>query len=258
MNSNNWNTWRSYLEELVDPKSVDTSTLISKTSLSEDIWTKNEQLKPEILQAALRIAKEYFEDLKLDPNIKIKDITLTGSLASYNWSDMSDFDLHILIDFKDLDNDELIEDYLRQKSRVWNMTHKILLKGFEVEIYIQNTNEPHYSAGEYSLMNNRWNKRPTRTKINIDYQTVKQKAAGIMDQIDDAYDMYAEKDFLQAKQFGDAIMERLKRYRKSGLETGGIYSVENLVFKVLRRNDYLEKLSNVRTDSYDALMGVNQ
>ena len=82
MNSNNWNTWRTYLEELADPQSVDTSTLLSKTSLSEDIWTKNEQLKPEILQAALRIAQEYFQDLELDPNIKIKDITLTGSLAS--------------------------------------------------------------------------------------------------------------------------------------------------------------------------------
>ena len=57
---------------------------------------------------------------------------------------------------------------------------------------------------------------------------------------------------------GDAIMERMKRYRKAGLESGGIYSVENLVFKVLRRNDYLEKLNNIRTDSYDALMGVNQ
>ena len=125
MNSNNWNTWRSYLEELVDPKSVDTSTLISKTSLSEDIWTSNQQLKPDILQAALSIANEYFEDLKLDPNIKIKDITLTGSLASYNWSDMSDFDLHILIDFKDLGDRDLVEDYLRQKSRIWNLTHKI-------------------------------------------------------------------------------------------------------------------------------------
>ena len=107
-------------------------------------------------------------------------------------------------------------------------------------------------------MENRWLKRPVRSKINVDYQTVKEKAARIMDEIDDAYDMFAEKDFLQAKQSGDAIMERLKRYRKAGLESGGIYSVENLVFKVLRRNDYLEKLSNIRTDSYDALMGVNQ
>jgi len=258
MNSNNWNSWKTYLQELSDPQFVDTSTLLSKSSLSEDIWTKNEQIKPEILQAALRIAQEYFEDLRLDPNIKIKDITLTGSLASYNWSDVSDFDLHILIDFKQLENRELLEDYLRQKSRIWNMTHKILLKGFEVEIYVQDINEPHYTAGEYSLMNNRWVKRPTRSKMNIDYQTVKEKAARIMDEIDDTYDMFAEKDFLQAKESGDAIMERLKRYRKAGLESGGIYSVENLVFKVLRRNDYLEKLSNIRTDSYDALMGVNQ
>ncbi|HCI72237.1 MAG TPA: hypothetical protein DHV30_17215 [Balneola sp.] len=258
MNSNNWNTWRTYLEELADPQSVDTSTLLSKTSLSEDIWTKNEQLKPEILQAALRIAQEYFQDLELDPNIKIKDITLTGSLASYNWSDMSDFDLHILIDFNELTNRDLLEDYLRQKSRIWNITHKILLKGYEVEIYVQDTNEPHYTAGEYSLMNNRWNKRPFLGKMNIDYQTVKQKAAKIMDEIDDAYDLFAEKDFLEAKEAGDAIMERLRRYRKAGLESGGIYSIENLVFKVLRRNNYLEKLSNVRTNSYDSLMGVNQ
>tara|TARA_R100000995_G_scaffold44203_1_gene20722 strand:- start:2155 stop:2931 length:777 start_codon:yes stop_codon:yes gene_type:complete len=258
MNSNNWNTWRTYLEELIDPKSVDTSTLLSKTSLPEDLWTKNEHLKPEILQAALKIANEYFEGLKLDPNIKIKDITLTGSLASYSWSDMSDFDLHILINFNDLGNKDLLKDYLNQKSRIWNMIHKILLKGFEVEIYVQDTNEPHYSAGVYSLMENRWLQRPTRSRINVDYQTVKEKAARIMEDIDDAYDTYAEKDFLQAKQAGDAIMERLKRYRKAGLESGGIYSVENLVFKVLRRNDYLEKLNNIRTDSYDALMGVNQ
>ena len=94
--------------------------------------------------------------------------------------------------------------------------------------------------------------------MNVDYQMVREKAARIMNEIDDAYDMFAEKDFLQAKESGDAIMERLKRYRKSGLESGGIYSVENLVFKVLRRNDYLEKLNNIRTDSYDAFMGVDQ
>ena len=123
MNSNNWNTWRSYLEELIDPKSVSTSTLLSKSSLSEEIWTSNDQIKPEILPAALKIAREYFEDLKLDPNVKIKDITLTGSLASYNWSEMSDFDLHILIDFSQLQNRDLLEDYLRQKSIVWNILH---------------------------------------------------------------------------------------------------------------------------------------
>jgi hypothetical protein len=37
------------------------------------------------------------------------------------------------------------------------------------------------------------------------------------------------------------------------LETVGAYSVENLAFKVLRRNDYLEKLSGAKREAYDSL-----
>jgi len=90
MNSNNWNTWRTYLEELIDPKSVDTSTLLSKTSLPEDLWTKNEHLKPEILQAALKIANEYFEGLKLDPNEYI-GIKKTDSTTKTDESGIDEF-----------------------------------------------------------------------------------------------------------------------------------------------------------------------
>ena len=121
MNSNNWNSWKNYLEELADPQFVDTSSLLSKKTLPPELWTKNEQINPEVLHAAMRIAQDYFEDLKLDPNVRIKDITLTGSLATYNWSDMSDFDLHILIDFNKLSDRSLLEDYLGQKSRNWKV-----------------------------------------------------------------------------------------------------------------------------------------
>ena len=79
-----------------------------------------------------------------------------------------------------------------------------------------------------------------------------------MEDIDDAYDLYAEKDYLLAKESAEALMEKIKRYRKSGLEAGGIYSVENLVFKVLRRNDYLKKLSSIKTLAYDSSMSLNE
>ena len=36
----------------------------------------------------------------------------------------------------------------------------------------------------------------------------------------------------------------------------GEYSVENLAFKTLRRNGYLEKLSNAKTDAYDKMMSI--
>ena len=158
MDLNNWNNWKQYLEELADPQFVDTSSLVSKKTLAPQIWQRN-TLNPEVLDVALRISRDFFDNLNLPNNPQIVDIILTGSLASYNWSDMSDFDLHILLDFRKLKNKELLTDYFKEKTRSWNKTHNILLKGYEVELYIQDSNEPHVSSGIYSLMENRWLKR---------------------------------------------------------------------------------------------------
>ena len=257
MDSNNWNNWKLYLEELADPQFVDTSSLVSKKTLAPQIWQKN-TLNPEVLDSALRVSRDFFDNLNLPNNPQIVDIILTGSLASYNWSDMSDFDLHILLDFRKLKNKELLTDYFKEKTRSWNKTHNILLKGYEVELYIQDSNEPHVSSGIYSLMENRWLKRPVNYRLDINYELVKEKAARLMEEIDSAYDSYAEKDYLLAQESSEALMQKIKRYRKSGLESGGIYSVENLVFKVLRRNEYLKKLSSIKILAYDALMSLNE
>ena len=39
--------------------------------------------------------------------------------------------------------------------------------------------------------------------------------------------------------------------RQSGLESGGEFSVENIVFKVLRRNGMLDRLYDIKTVAYD-------
>ena len=249
-------SWKSFLEELAEPQFVDTSSLISKKTLQPNLW-HNDKLNPDVLEAAVRIANDFFNSLDLD-NVQIKDIILTGSLASYNWSDMSDFDLHILLDFTQLPEQKIMIDYFKEKTANWNRTHNILIKGFEVELYIQDSNEPHVASGIYSLMENRWLKRPSKYKLDIDYDLVKEKSARLMEDIDDTYDLYAEKDYLLAKETAERLMEKIKRYRKGGLETGGIYSIENLVFKVLRRNDYLKKLSSIKTLAYDASMSLNE
>ena len=170
---------------------------------------------------------------------------------------MSDVDLHLLIDFSKLKDLPLMEDYFKEKGRNWNNTHKILIKGYEVEVYIQDANEPHYANGIYSILNNRWIKEPSSFRAEIDYETIKRKAAEKMDAIDAVYDAYAEKDYKIALQAAESLMDRIRKYRRAGLQTDGINSVENLVFKVLRRNDYLRKLSSLKILSYDRLMSVN-
>jgi len=248
--------WKKYLEELADPQFVDVSSLKPRDTLEPQLWERG-KLKPEIVDALYDIAKEFFETLKLDPSIRMSDVTLTGSLATYNWSDYSDADLHILIDFNELKQREMAEDYFKQKIQNWNRTHKILIKGFEVEIYIQDSTEPHHANGVYSIMDDRWIKEPSRWDVQVDYDTIKKKAAHLMEQIDGVYDSYAEKDYKLALRSAEELMERLKKYRRTGLSTKGINSVENLVFKVLRRNDYIKKLASLKILAYDKTMSVN-
>ena len=250
------NAWKEYLEELVDPDNIDVVSLKQKENLNSDFW-EGDKLNPKILEALYSIAKEFFQSLKLDPEVKIDDVTLTGSLSSYNWSKVSDVDLHILIDFKKLNNSELVQDYFRQKTFNWNHKHKILIKGHEVELYIQDSSEPHHALGVFSIKDDRWIQKPSKYNVRVDYEAVRKKASDLMERIDNVYEEFSEKKYSKARKLADRLMEKIRKYRKSGLEKDGVYSVENLVFKVLRRNDYIQKLSSLRIMSYDKSKSLN-
>jgi len=52
------------------------------------------------------------------------------------------------------------------------------------------------------------------------------------------------------------LKDKLKEYRKSGLEKEGEYSYENLVFKFLRRSKIIEKLYDVVNKQSDKELSV--
>ena len=91
--------------------SANTITFEYHKELNPNIWTDN-KLNPEIREKLLEIAAAFVDYLDLD--VDIEDITLTGSLANYNYTKYSDFDLHILTDYKqyDVDKDLLKDTYL--------------------------------------------------------------------------------------------------------------------------------------------------
>ena len=67
--------------------------------LNSKIWEKfgnSVRMEPIVRTRLLEIANEFIDFL--DVEIMVSDIILTGSLANYNWSKYSDFDIHILID----------------------------------------------------------------------------------------------------------------------------------------------------------------
>ena len=52
--------------------------------------------------------------------------------------------------------------------------------------------------------------------------------------------------------------EKVKKLRQSGFEKEGVYSVENLAFKLLRNNGILDQLSAVKVNSYDKMMSIDE
>ena len=245
--------WRKYLTEL---DNFDLSTFKLKESLSPEIWT-NETLKPEIAQKLMEITNDFWNGLNLK-HVDIVDIIITGSIANYNWTKMSDIDLHILVNFADVDeNIELVEAYFRNVRANWNRTHDIRIKGHEVEMYVQEASEPHVSTGVYSLFRDEWETTPAYQEVAIDEAQVVRKADCLMDLIDDVKEVYEAGKYVEAHEEAKRLMSKIRIFRRCGLEHGGEFSPENLAFKVLRRNGYLGKLVDIRSNSYDYMMSLN-
>ena len=56
----------------------------------------------------------------------------------------------------------------------------------------------------------------------------------------------------------EELRKKLKEFRQGGLESGGEYSYENLTFKLLRRNGYIEKLLKLKTELIDKKLSITQ
>jgi len=228
----------------------------TRNQLNSDIWLLNSssiKMKPQIRESLLEIANSFIEFLGFD--LFVQDITMTGSLANYNWSDFSDVDLHILYNFNDtLDQEDLFKDLFKLKKTVFNSTHDISVKGFEVELYVQDSNEPHFSSGVYSVLFDKWIVEPEKVSTNIDTKLLFDKAQCWMEKIDSLIDEYEGEETEETIEKISNLQDKIKDYRGVGLEKGGEYSYENLVFKFLRRNGYIQKLFDFKNDTIDNLL----
>ena len=250
---------KKFVNEQNDPDDVDLSSFEFHDELNKDFWNQeDDKLDPEIRQKLIAIANDFWNSLEVG-DAEYDDITFTGSLAAHNYSQFSDVDLHLLVDFSDVDDKvDLVREYFNAMKSIWNRLHDILIKGYEVEIYVQDINDPHEAQGLYSVLNDDWLKKPVLDKQDFDKDNVRKKAAGLMDQIDRLEPLIEEGKYEEAEKYADKLKAKIRKMRKTGLETVGAYSVENLAFKVLRRNGYLEKLSDAKREAYDKMLSIKE
>lgn len=228
-----------------------------KDNLNPKVWD-NFEIDPDVREQLLEIAQDFYEKIEIDADVM--DIVLCGSLSNFNWSERySDFDLHIIINFKDVDeNYELVDKFCDYAKKIWNKNHEIFIKGYEVEIALQdilNLKEGIKNSnmgGIFSLLNNKWIKKPIKIDFEIDESLILSKAKTIMSKVDDIKEELKEDKLEASEEKISKVWKKIKELRQSGLSSeGGEYSVGNLVFKLLRRNGYISKIMELKRKTYD-------
>ena len=231
------------------------SSFGTKDTLNPTIWndvdSDTPNLKPEIRKALLMIAGEFLEFL--GENIFVDDVRFTGSLANFNWSKFSDIDLHLYVDFEQFEPEdrEVYKELFNLKKTLFNTTHDIRIKGYDVELYAEDISESHFSTGVFSVLFDEWVHKPEKENVKIDKDMLMSKAKSMMDKIDNLIEETKNDDYEKAVKQIDTFKDKLKKYRSSGLEKDGEFSYENLVFKFLRRNGYIEKLFDFKNKLMD-------
>lgn len=217
-------------------------------TLSPKIWTADKKLKPEVAKKLKEIAEAFIDFLDV-PRNAIKDIVVTGSMASYNYTPQSDIDLHLLVDFDKVHKDcPIVGDFLISKKSEFNSNHDIFIYGIPVEVYAESIDNDNVHNGLYSLTTSSWIDEPKKLKPLDNDVAVKAKY----------------KEFVEAAKnvkdgdVADKLIQKIKRMRKSGLAKEGEFSVENLVFKKLRNDGTIGKLMDIKKENIDKELSLKE
>ncbi len=210
-------------------------------SESSNIVTVNRQLNPKIWQDGKLdleveskledIARAFEEFIGVDLNVV--DYTITGSNANYTWTEHSDLDLHLIVKGEVTD---AARELFNAKKALWAEQHTITIKGLPVECYVQGENEEHHSTGVYSIVKSQWLVEPKKIKPEVDDSAVEAKKDSMIHDIETAL---LSKDLEKIR----TVKDRINKMRKAGLERAGEWSVENLVFKILRNLGLIDQLA---------------
>ena len=256
------NRLNEVLEE-IDAEDINLKSFDVQSELNPDIWHNN-KIDSNVRIKLLDIAHDFIETLAVRW-VEPKDIVLTGSLANYNWSSYSDIDVHILVEYSEVYKDkDFVEDYFKAKKDLWNETHEDLtIYGFPVEVYVDDMDSPAHSSGVYSLVTNKWIKEPkdlSDARFNREYvMLVSAKYMTLIDELVAKYNLCDDKEKLgKLRELAEKIFHKLRDKRKAGLETEACeMSSGNIIWKLLRREGYLDKVWNLIDDAYNEIHSIS-
>ena len=214
--------------------------------LNPKIWNEDNTLKIEVGNKLQEIANAFIDYLSI-PQESIKDIRITGSSANYNYTEHSDLDLHIIVDYDKVHNDcPLVEGYLWSHKSNFNSNHDIHIYDIPVELYAEDSEQEAVSNGVYSLLENKWIKEPRKIPPTNNDSAVFTKYDELKEAIDKCDD----------SEVASQLLDKIYEMRKSGLSEEGELSTENLAFKLLRNEGLIDKLKQMKKEDIDRQLSL--
>jgi hypothetical protein len=219
------------------------------TELNPALWD-GKTMRPEVREALLKIADDFKTFMGID-DLALEDITVSGSNAAFSYTPHSDIDLHLLVDFSKLNPDEVYQELFNAKKYQYNDQHDIKIRGYDVELYVQDSNKPVRSLGEYSLVKNDWTRIPVQRRGNLDEKSTQAK----YEKLKGLIELATNSNNLEQV---TAVTDTIKKYRQAGLDEHGEFGPENLAYKMLRKQGYVERLFNHKADLEDARLSLDE
>jgi hypothetical protein len=214
--------------------------------LNPALW-EGDEIRREIQVKLLQIAKEFYGFLGV--STRIDDVLITGSQANYNYTTQSDIDLHLIVDFNQVECEGEVRALFDTKRRLWKQNHNINIHGIPVECYVEDLNEPAVTSS-YSLITQSWIKEPKKGMKDYDREKVEQLATMWSKVIDKAID---------SQDIGviDSVKKSLAIFRRKSLAKEGEFGPGNLAFKALRNSDYIARLMTAYNDAKDQQLSLS-
>lgn len=206
--------------------------------LNPNIWDNN-TLRDDVKEKLYEIVNQFLNSCEIPLNIV--DVHLVGSMASYNYTQYSDLDVHIISNFELIDcPKEILQTAYNSVKAKFNSEYDITIKGIDVELYVEDIKSTVMSNGIYSLYEERWIKFPKKL-TDIPQVDISDELAKWTTKFNNVLLSNSSEKIEQA-------INDIYIVRKNSLDTDGEYGPGNQLFKEIRNIGLLDKLK----DAYKA------
>lgn len=201
--------------------------------LNPKLFDDEDQMYPEVRDKILEIVDAFLDFTQIKDDVKVSDVRVVGSNASYNYNENSDLDIHIVTDLSKISKPETIAQlYFGEVKHAFKESYDIKIKGIDVELYVEDINASAVTNGIYSVSKDEWVKEPTPMEDPSDEEIAQAEEIedDIISRLENATDEEKED-----------IIDKLYVMRKDGLSTEGEASPANLAFKSLRNKGIIQR-----------------